>query len=86
MGIFCHMTLIYLPCIVKFTIPSLQLSMSCPVKYKVLSHRSQRFGQLQRTVIPSLALGNNHQNNHSLLHVDDRLKSKSHLVMTWQIS
>ena len=85
MGIFHHMTLIYLPCIVKFTTPSLQSSMSCPVKYKVLSHRSQRFGQLQRTVIPSLALGNNHQNNHSLLHIDDRLKSKSHLVMTWQI-
>ena len=80
MGIFHHMILIYLSCIVKFTTPSLQLSMSCLVKYEVLSHKSQRFGQLQRTVIPSLALGNNHQNNHSFLHVDGRLKSKSYLI------
>ena len=76
--------LVYLPCIVEFTTPSLQLSMNRPVKYEVLCHRNKRFGQLQRTVIPSLALGNYHQNNRSLLHIDGRLKSKraisSHLI------
>ena len=79
--------LIYLPCIVKFTMPSLQLSMSCPVKYGVLCHRNARFGQLQRTVIPSLALGNYQQANRSLLHVYGRLKSKSissHLISLLQ--
>ena len=72
--------LIYLPCIVEFTTPSLQLSMNRSVKYEVLCHRSQKFGQLQRTVIPSLALGNYHQANRSLLHVYGRLRSKGHLI------